>query len=268
MLKGGQWAPFGTAVAIERSLPHGAVRAFLAVLARTGLVTALAARRTRTSMSDAELGQEVGRIINKWNMAKDVVTTIRAGKLAWSWNRERIAREQALDGLYIVRTSVPAEQLPPADVVRGYERLAQVERAFRSMKGMNNRVRPIHHRTPDGVRAHIFLCMLAYYVEWDLRDALKEYLFDDEELGEARDRRAAVAPATPSRRVRAKKTRAAAELQAVHSLSTLFEEVNSLCRNTCRVSVQGETIRYTVDTEPTAWQAAVLAKVAGEARTQ
>jgi len=231
-------------------------------------IAAQAVRRTRTPMSDAELGQKVGRVINKWKMAKHVVTTIRAGRLAWSWNQERIAREQALDGLYIVRTSVPAEQLSPADVVRGYKRLAQVERAFRSMKGMNNRVRPIHHRTPHRVRAHIFLCMLAYYVEWRLRDALKEYLFDDEELGEARDTRAAVAPATPSRRARAKKARAAAEPQAVHSLSTLFEELNTLCRNTCRVSVQGETIRYTVDTEPTAWQAAVLAKLEGEARTQ
>lgn len=253
-------------MADERKRKRAALMACTA--AALNAIAAQAARRTRTPMSDAALGQKAGRVINKWKMAKHVVTTMRSGRLTWSWNQERIAREEALDGLYVVRTNAPAQELPAADVVRGYKRLALVERAFRSMKGMNNRVRPIYHRTPERVRAHIFLCMLAYYVEWHLRDALKEHLFDDEELREARDVRDAVAPARPSCGARAKKARTAVEPHAVHSLSTLFEELNTLCRNTCRISVKGATIRYTVDTEPTAWQAAVLARVEGRERTQ
>lgn len=231
-------------------------------------LAASAARRGRTPMSDAELGQQVDRIINKWKMAKHVVSTIHAGRLTWSWNQERIARETALDGLSIVRTNVPAQDLSAADAVRGYLRLARVARAFRCMMDMNNRVQPSYHRTPQRVHAHIFLCLLAYYAEWHLRDALKEYLFDDEELAQARDTRDAVAPATPSRRARAKKARAAVNPHAVHSVSTLFEELNTLCRHTCRFNVQGQEVRYTVETEPTAWQSAVLARLEGRERTQ
>jgi hypothetical protein len=221
-------------------------------------IAAQAARRTRKPMGEAEIGMKVGRVANKWKMAKHVRTTIGNGRFSWEWDTERIARERALDGLYVVRTNVPEKDMPSPDVVRIYKRLEMVERAFRSMKGMNNRVRPIYHRMPHRVCAHIFLCMLANYVEWHLRAALKEYLFDDEELATWRDERDAVLPARPTPGTQAKKSRAVRAPATVRSLSTLLAELGTLCRNECRMTVNGEVVRYTVDTEPTHWQSAVL----------
>jgi hypothetical protein len=246
-------------MAEERRRKRGELMAETAVA--LDQIAAQVARRTRKPMGEAEIGMKIGRVANKWKMAKHVKTTIGNGRFSWEWDTERIAREQALDGLYVVRTNVPEKDMTAPDVVRIYKRLEMVERAFRSMKGMNNRVRPIYHRMPHRVCAHIFLCMLAYYVEWHLRDTLKEHLFEDEDLATWRDERDAVLPAQPTAAAKEKKIRGVQAPATVHSLGTLLTELGTLCRNECRMVVNGEAVRYTVDTEPTPWQSAVLDKI-------
>src|SRR3954447_3677971 len=153
----------------------------------------------------AEIGVRAGKIINHYQMAKHFSLTIRDGHLGWSRKQGAITKEEMLDGLYVIRTSEPADRLTAADGVRSYKRLALVEQAFRCVKGIDLLVRPIHHRTADRVRAHILLCLLAFYVEWHRRRVWEPLLFEDEELTEDRRRRDPVAPAQASRSVRLEK---------------------------------------------------------------
>jgi hypothetical protein len=195
-----------------------------------------AARRTQTPLNDAALGIRVGRVINRYKMAKHFTLTIAQGRVTWTRNATAIAHEAALDGLYVIRTSEPAATLSAADAVREYKRLAQVERAFRSLKGLDVRVRPIYHRTEDHVRAHIFLCFLAYYVEWHLRRAWAPLLFEDDALPRDRQTRDPVAPAQPSARARAKKQqRQTTDGLPVHSFATLLTTLGTQCEVVCRL---------------------------------
>jgi len=195
-----------------------------------------AARRTRTPFDDATLGEKVGRVINHYKMAKHFVVTIDGGRLTWTRRTDHIQQEAHLDGFYVIRTSVAAGHLSAADAVRQYKGLARVERAFRCLKGIDLRVRPIHHRTEDHVRAHIFLCLLAYYVEWHLRQAWAPLLFVDEALETDRRTRDPVAPATPSPGVRTKKAqRQTADALPVHSFDTLLAALGTRCAHTCRL---------------------------------
>jgi transposase len=123
------------------------------------------ARRKRKILSAAEIGVKVGKVLNRFKMAKHFETTIENGVLRWVRREDSLRREGELDGLYVIRTSEQKQRLSAADTVRHYKSLAHVERAFRCLKGMDLRVRPIYLRTPEHVRAHIFLCMLSYYVE-------------------------------------------------------------------------------------------------------
>jgi transposase len=164
-----------------------------------------AARRTRKPMPDEEIAAKVGKVIGHHKMAKHFHWSVSRGRLRWERKEDSIEREKQLDGFYVIRTSESRERLSPEDVVRHYKALAQVERAFRTLKGVDLRVRPIFHRTEDHVRAHVFLCMLAYYVEWHMRRALAPLLFDDEELPEIRPRRHPVAPAQASPSAKRKK---------------------------------------------------------------
>ena len=127
-----------------------------------------------------KIGLRVGAIINKYKMAKHFVLDIQEQSLNFRVDDEGVAAEAALDGIYVLRTSLPKERLSTEDIVRSYKSLSQVERAFRSMKTMDLKIRPIRHRLEDRVRAHIFLCMLAYYVEWHMRESLRSVLFCDE----------------------------------------------------------------------------------------
>ena len=129
-------------------------------------------RRTKTPLSAAEIGQKVGKAINRYQVGKHFQTSITDGQFSY-----RRHREAALDGIYIIRTSEPAPTLSAEEAVRNYKNLAQVERAFRMLKGVDLAIRPIYHRTEDRVRAHIFLCLLAYYLEWHLRQAWAPLLF-------------------------------------------------------------------------------------------
>jgi hypothetical protein len=162
-----------------------------------------------------------------------------------------VRREQQLDGVYIVRTSEPGERVSAADTVRQYKNLGRVEEFFRTCKGLEIRIRPIRHRTEDRVRAHIFLCLLAYYVEWHMRQALAPLLFQDEEIDTLRQERDPVAKAKPSAEARRKKAeRTTTEGWPVHSFKSLLAALSTRCRNRCRVSHQGAESTFTQLTEP------------------
>ena len=214
------------------------------------------ARRTKTPLGQDAIALKVGKVMNRYKMAKHFQLTIEDGRFEWQRDEVAIEQESQLDGIYVIRTSEPAERLSAQDTVRSYKNLAQVERAFRCFKGLDIRVRPIHHRLEERVRAHVFLCMLAYYVEWHMRQALAPLLFDDEDLPDLRQRRDPVAPAEPSPSALHKKAaRETAEGMPVHSFDTLLEELGTLCRNRCRIGSGRSSHTFDQDTGPTALQA-------------
>jgi transposase len=199
-------------------------------------LAASVARPTGHPEKAADIGVRAGKIINHYKVAKHFTLTIRDGYLGWARKEDAIQKEELLDGIYVIRTSEPAERLKAADGVRSYKRLALVEQSFRCLKGIDLLVRPIHHRTPDRVRAHILVCLLAYYVEWHLRQAWEPLLFEDEDLVVDRKRRDPVAPARASESVRLKKkTHLTPEGLPVHSFRTLLAHLGTRCRNKCVV---------------------------------
>jgi transposase len=180
------------------------------------------------------IGVRVGKVINKYKVAKHVRLDIRADAFAFQVDAASVAAEAALDGLYVLRTSVPAARLDAAETVRSYKRLSQVERAFRSFKTVDLKVRPIHHRLEPRVRAHIFLCLLAYYVEWHMLEAWRPLLFADEDQA-AKATRDPVAPAERSTAALRKiHTKLLDDGTMVHSFRTLLTELSGIVRNVCR----------------------------------
>ena len=176
-----------------------------------------------------QIGVAVGSVINQYKVAKHFALAIEDAALHWSRNAESIRAEAALDGIYIIRTSVPAERMDGPECVRSYKALAQVERAFRSLKTVDLKVRPIHHRTAARVRAHILLCMLAYYVEWHMREAWRELLFADPEQ-QAKAMRDPVAPAKRSQAALDKvASRQLDDGTPVHSFRTLLDARRASC---------------------------------------
>ena len=157
-------------------------------------IAAATTRKNRPLRGAAEIGLRVGKVINRHKVAKHFVTTITDDTFTFHRDDERIATEQQLDGLYIVRSNVEPEQFDAAQTVRAYKDLSKVERAFRCLKSVDLKVRPIHHRRPDRVRAHVLLCMLAYWVEWHM-EALAPLLFDDHDPAAAEQQRRFVEPA-------------------------------------------------------------------------
>jgi transposase len=207
----------------------------------------------------AEIGVRAGKIINHYKMAKHFTLTIRDGYLGWARKADAIQKEELLDGIYVIRTSEPAQRLSAAAGVRTYKRLALVEQAFRCLKGIDLLVRPIHHRTADRVRAHILLCMLAFYVEWHLRQVWESLLFEDEELVVDRPRRDPVRPARASASARQKKkTHITPEGLPVHSFRTLLAHLGTRCRNTCVVTGDPHQRIFRQVTEADALQAEAL----------
>jgi transposase len=185
------------------------------------------------------IGLAAGKIINQYKVAKHFDLVIGADSFTYSRKQDSIAAEAALDGLYIIRTSVPATQMDGPQCVRGYKSLTNVERAFRTIKTVDLKVRPIHHRTADRVRAHIFLCMLAYYVEWHMREAWRELLFADTEIA-AKATRDPVAPAKRSKSALLKAAhRTLDDGTPVNSFSTLMGQLLTIVRNTCRPANAG-----------------------------
>ena len=137
-------------------------------------------------LSAEQIGVKVGKVLGKYKMGKHFELTIRHGVFTYKRNEAGIQREADLDGMYVIRTSEPEERLSAEQAVRGYKDLTRMEQLFRSLKGLEILVRPIRHRQEHRVRAHIFICMLAYYVEWHMRRALASLLFDEAAAGAQR----------------------------------------------------------------------------------
>jgi transposase len=202
-----------------------------------------------------EIGVAVGKIVNKYKMSKHVVLAIRDGFFEFHIDEKKVEAETALDGFYVIRTSLDKKQASAEDAVRHYKKLTRVEQAYRSLKTIDLKTRPIRHRTEDRVRAHIFLCMLAYYVEWYMREAWRSQLFCDEDQ-EAKKTRDAVAPAKRSEAALEKvHSKSLADGSTVHSFQTLLKLLSTVVRNRCRVPADGPNApTFDVLTTPTAEQ--------------
>ena len=193
-------------------------------------------RRTKTPLKKAEIGIKVGKVINLYKVGKHFNLTIKEGSIEWNRRDHLIEREAMLDGFYVIRTSEPKKRMSAEDTVRNYKSLSFVERAFRTFKGIDILIRPIRHRLPARVRAHIFICHLSYYVEWYMRNALAPLLFDDEELDSDRKKRDPVAQARPSSSaMKKKKMRKTEDGFPVHSFDTLLVELGTRTRNLCKL---------------------------------
>lgn len=204
------------------------------------------------------IGVRTGKVVNKYKVAKHFELTIDDDSFDYSVNDKSVAEEAALDGIYIVRTSLPEERMSPEDAVRNYKSLANVERAFRSMKTVDLLVRPIHHRTEERVRAHIFLCMLAYYVQWHMTQAWRPLTFADEDQ-EAKTTRDPVAPAKRSDEALAKAAlKTTQDDEPVHSFRSLLEHLGSLVRNHCTRDSKLDLPPLVIDSTPTDYQQKAL----------
>lgn len=204
------------------------------------IVTATQRPKRRLKGQD-KIGLRVGRVLQRFKMAKHFQVTITEAEFTYGRDEERIAQEAALDGVYIIRTSVPDATLDAKDTVRAYKALSEVERAFRSYKTVDLRVRPIYHYLADRVRAHVLLCMLAYYVEWHMRQALAPMLFDDDDKAAAEAQRASVvAPAQPSAKARRKASRQRTDAgEPVHSFQTLLADLATIVKNRIEPKIAG-----------------------------
>ena len=220
-----------------------------------------ATRRKKRRLTGADkIGERVGRVIGRHKMAKHFTWSIDDdGVFTWQRDDASIAAEARLDGLYVIRTSLPETELDGPGTVQAYKRLSSVERAFRSLKTMDLKVRPVFHRTEPRVRAHVFLCMLAYYVEWHMRQKLKPMLFDDEDAEGAKARRpSVVAPAKRSMSAQDKAaTRTTTDGDPVHSFRTLIDDLATITRNTVAPHIPGAE-PFQVTTRPTPLQRKVL----------
>ena len=199
-------------------------------------IAASTKRPKRPLRGRQNIGLRAGKILNRYKMGKHFQLRIEEDSFHYERKAANIEREQSLDGIYVIRTSVKAEDLSSRQAVASYKSLSGVERAFRSLKTVDLHVRPIHHRLPDRVRAHILLCMLAYYVEWHMRQSLAPMLFDDHDKPQAQAARTSiVAPARRSDAARRKAaTRETDEGLKVHSFQTLLRDLATIVKNRIR----------------------------------
>lgn len=218
---------------------------------------AQAVARKRNPLRGADqIGLAAGAVFNRYRVAKHFALTITDDHFAFTRNMDTIEAESQLDGVYVIRTNVSAAELAAPEVVRAYKDLSQAERAFRSLKTVDLEVRPIHHRLPDRVRAHVLLCMLAYYLEWHMRQALAPVLFDDHQRDQAAVARASIV--APAQRSSAAHRKAASKCTEdgvpVHSFQSLLSELATFTRNTMAVAhAQDDT--FLLYPQPTALQA-------------
>jgi len=212
-------------------------------------------RRIKKPLTAPEIGVKAGKIVNRYKVAKHFELSIADGSFAWKRDQENIAREEQLDGIYVVRTSETKQSLSAPDVVRTYKSLSQVEQAFRCLKTIDLLIRPIFLRDEDHVKAHIFICVLAYYVEWHLRRHWAQLLYADEELNELRQTRDPVAPAKPSLSAQRKKaTQQTPDGIPVQPLSTLLRHLSTLTLNTCCLAEDPNGPTFVQEPDPTPLQ--------------
>ena len=217
---------------------------------------AAATQRQRNPLrGEQAIALRVGRVIERFHMGKHIELSITDDAFTWQRRHDVIAQEAALDGLYVIRTSVSAQQLDAAAAVAAYKSLSNVERAFRSMKTVDLHVRPVFHYNAQRVRAHVFLCMLAYYVEWHMRERLKPMLFDDEYLDEANASRASpVLKAVRSEHAKAKDaSKLADDGLPLHSFRTLLQDLATLAYNVTSTALNPDA-KIVLTTRPTPLQ--------------
>jgi transposase len=220
---------------------------------------AAATRRTKRPLTgEAAIALRVGRVRDRFKVAKHFVLEITDKGFSYRRDQEKIDAEAALDGLYVIRTSVTSRDMGSEDVVRAYKTLSDVERAFRCIKTIDLKIRPIHHRLDERIKGHVFLCMLAYYVEWHMRRKLAPVLFDDHQKQQARrERKSIVAPAPRSAAAKRKDHSKRTDDDApVHSFRSLLEDLGTLAKN--RVRMRGTQEEFYMLTRPTTAQARAL----------
>jgi len=204
-----------------------------------------------TERTQDRIGVRVGKVVNKYKMAKHFVLHIDDNRFDFARNEESIVREAALDGIYVIRTSLSKTKMDADEAVRSYKNLTNVERAFKSLKSIDLMVRPIRHRIEDRVRSHIFLCLLTYYVQRYMKEALRPLLFADEDQ-EAKATRDPVAPARRSQGALEKtRTKKLEDGSTVESFHTLLHHMSTITRDTCvQYLPGGETHTFHLNTRP------------------
>ena len=247
-LKGVRLCDASKTFAVKSTIPCGHVKAMRMAMARLGMAELVSSK----PCSERDI---VLAMIAQRKMAKHFVIKVQGGNFTFRRDEESIRSEERQDGLYIIRTSESAERLSAAEAVRAYKALGNVEKSFRTFNGVDILVRPIRHWTSDRVRAHIFLCMLTYYVEWHMRRALSTLLYAEDDLPSARAARDPVAKAgSTDEAKRKKRTRLSAGGFALRD----WRGVMSALASQCRTTVKAGGIPVSMDTEPTAYQAEVF----------
>jgi transposase len=215
-----------------------------------------AQRRKKKPLSEVELGDKSGRILDKYKMRKHFEVKIEEGRMEYRRMEASIREEEKLDGIYVLRTSEPSTELSGPEVVRTYKNLSRVEEAFRCLKGIDLSIRPIHHHLEKRVRAHVFVCLLSYYVEWHMRKALRSVLNEEENPV---PRENPVQPAKVSEETQRKKSQGKnAKGWPVYDWKSLIMELGTCCRNTCEVVTGKFKGIFKLQTEPTPFQTHVL----------
>lgn len=217
-------------------------------------------RECRPLKGADKIGIRVGKVLGKFKMAKHFLIQIEADGFSYQRNQPRIAREAALDGIYVIRTSVGKPIMDAEQTVKAYKNLSSVEQAFRSIKSVDLKVRPIFHRLANRVKAHVFLCMLAYYVEWHMRQALAPILFDDHDKEAAQMQRESIV--APAKRSLAAEAKAGSKLcedgTPVHSFHTLLLDLATIVKNMITMKNDPQSASFEKITQPTALQQKAL----------
>jgi transposase len=222
------------------------------------VVAATTRRRNRLSGRD-QIGLRVGRVLNRHKVGKHFELTIGDDRFSYRRDPARIAEEAALDGIYVIRTSVKPDAFGAEDTVRAYKDRSSVERAFRSFKTVDLKVRPIFHWLDDRIRGHVFLCMLAYYVEWHMRERLAPLLFDDHQREEAESKRTSIVQPAPRSEAAVAKdaSKQTADGLPVHSFRTLLDDLATLAKHRVCVDEATGSVFYQL-TQATAVQQRAL----------
>ncbi|WP_141705415.1 IS1634 family transposase, partial [Microcystis aeruginosa] len=220
------------------------------------LIVQATQREKRALKGQDKIALRVGKVLNQFKVNKYYNLEITEEGFSYQRQRELIAQETALDGVYVLRTSLESTLMDAATTVKAYKSLSQVEEAFRCYKSIDLKVRPIYHYQGDRVKAHIFLCMLAYYVEWHLKQCLAPLLFEDEEID---DSCLNVIKASRSESVQSKERKKRnQENFPVHSFRTLLEDLGTICLNTVECTIREGSYRFSKITRPTQLQQKAL----------
>ncbi|WP_430014637.1 IS1634 family transposase [Microcystis ichthyoblabe FBCC-A1114] len=220
------------------------------------LIVQATQREKRALKGQDKIALRVGKVLNQFKVNKYYNLEITEEGFSYQRQRELIAQETALDGVYVLRTSLESTLMDAATTVKAYKSLSQVEEAFRCYKSIDLKVRPIYHYQGDRVKAHIFLCMLAYYVEWHLKQCLAPLLFEDEEIDDG-SLNVIKASRSESAQSKERKKRNQENLP-VHSFRTLLEDLGTICLNTVECTIREGSYRFSKITRPTQLQQKAL----------